>query len=266
VRVVYVDSAGDPRIADYRAVSEPALARQRGLFVAEGRLVVDRLITGRRFAIRSLLLTHRAAQALQPVLSRVGDGVPIYLGSEDCLRAIAGFHLHQGCLALGSRPAEDKLESLIDSARTLVALEAVGNADNVGSVFRNAAAFGVDAVLLTSSCADPLYRKSIRTSMAATLEVPFATMTSATWCVARLKAAGFSTLAFSPAARTRLQDFAASASQSRVALFFGSEGTGLSGAVRDTCDWQLRIPIRSAVDSLNVGVAVGIALSHLCQG
>ena len=155
------------------------------------------------------------------------------------------------------------LEPLIENARTLVVLEGVGNADNVGSVFRNAAAFGVDAILLSPDCCDPLYRKSIRTSMAAALRVPFATLEPGPEGLARLRAAGFRTLAFSPSAPVRIDDYVDGQLPTRMALLFGAEGSGLSEPVREAADVQVRIPIRAAVDSLNVGVAVGIALSHL---
>jgi tRNA G18 (ribose-2'-O)-methylase SpoU len=263
--VVPIDSPDDPAVADYRAVSEPGLARERELFVAEGRLIVSRLISGRRFALRSVLVTATAAEALHQVLQLLDPHVPVYVASRECLSAIAGVHIHRGCLALGVRPAEPVLEQVIQSAKTLVVLEGVGNADNVGGVFRNAAAFGASAVLLTRTCCDPLYRKAIRTSMGAVLDIPFATVPPGSDGVIRLKSAGFSTLAFSPRAALSLQDYSASERRVPRALFFGSEGEGLTASVRSTADYEISIPIRRPVDSLNVSVAVGIALSHLAE-
>jgi tRNA G18 (ribose-2'-O)-methylase SpoU len=263
VPVVRIEAPDDPRIDDYRIVSEPVLARDRGLFVAEGRLVVSRLISARRFAVRSMLLTETAAESLRPLLSTLDPNVPIFIATAACLSGVAGVKIHRGCLALGVRPAAPDLDALLERARTVVVLEGVGNADNVGSVFRNAAAFGVDAVLVTPDCCDPLYRKSIRTSMGAALSVPFAELPKGLDAIRQLHAAGFSAVAFSSKARQRIQDYVGRTPPPRIALLFGAEGTGLSAPVREAADLQLRIPIQPSVDSLNVGVAVGIALSHL---
>jgi tRNA G18 (ribose-2'-O)-methylase SpoU len=155
-------------------------------------------------------------------------------------------------------------EKLTAGARTLVVLEGVANADNVGGVFRNAAAFGVDAVLLSPTCCDPLYRKAIRTSMAATLTVPFARVEPWPDKLRALRDAGYLIVALTPAADAEsLATFARVAGGVRLALVFGSEGIGLSSAVQQFAHRRVRIPIRSEVDSLNLAVAAGIVLSWL---
>ena len=186
-----IESIDDPRVAEYRAVRDAELARTRGLFVAEGRLVVERLIADGRYTLRSVLVSEAAREALAPALASMPGRVPIYVCRAADLRGITGFDLHRGCLALAERPAPVPAAALVAAARLVVALDGVGNADNVGGVFRNAAAFGVDAVLLGPTCCDPLYRKAIRTSMAATLRVPFARVDDWAAALALLRAAGF---------------------------------------------------------------------------
>src|SRR5262245_433845 len=147
--IVTLEGPGDPRLVPFRDVRDPDLLRAHGLFVAEGRRVVERLIGDRQYVVRSLVLNRAALQALKPTLRQISDDVPIYLcGNDDC-SAIVGFNIHRGCLALVERPRPTPFVSLLPSARRLVVLEGVTDADNVGGVFRNAAAFGVDAVLLS---------------------------------------------------------------------------------------------------------------------
>ena len=154
---------------------------------------------------------------------------------------------------------------LLASARTLVVLEAVSNADNVGGVFRNAAAFGVGGVLLSPTCCDPLYRKAIRTSMGATLRVPFARAGAGDWpgVLTRVRAAGFTIVALTPREPSEtLEAFAARPRAPRIALIVGTEGAGLTPAVEAAADYRVRIPIAGGVDSLNLAVAAGIACLH----
>jgi len=261
---IRLERADDPRIQEYRAVSEPQLARASGLFVAEGRLIVRRAIEDGRYRLRSLLLSETARRDLGPVLERLAEDVPIYICAADDFATITGFDIHRGCLALVCRPAALTVESVLDKACVVVVLEAVANADNVGGVFRNAAAFGADAVLLSPSCCDPLYRKAIRTSMAATLQVPFARMEEWPHGLAALRARGFTIVGLTPRASAQsLDSFAASSRPARIALLVGNEGTGLSPEAETAAHHLVRVPIRPAVDSLNLVVAVGIVLSRL---
>jgi tRNA G18 (ribose-2'-O)-methylase SpoU len=197
--VIHVADLSDPRVADYRNVPDPELLRARGVFVAEGRHVVRRLLASPRFRTRSLLLTESALASLADLTQRVGD-LPVFVVSQDAMNAIAGFNIHRGCLAIGERPAPLVWTDLVDDARLVLVLERIANADNVGGIFRNAAAFGADAVLLGPACTDPLYRKAIRTSMGAALRVPFAAIEEWPTDLARLRSSGFRILALTPAA------------------------------------------------------------------
>src|SRR5438034_2469648 len=169
-----VSGPGDPRVADYVILADAELARRRGLFVAEGRLVVQRLIDDRRYRLRSLLVSDAALRSLEPAIAHID--APVYVCAADDFAGITGHNIHRGCLALGERREPAPAGDLLAAARRIVILEAAANPDNLGGVFRNAAAFAVDAVLLSPACCDPLYRKAIRTSMAATLRVPYATL------------------------------------------------------------------------------------------
>ncbi len=257
VPIFEVTGTGDPRLSDYRNIPDPDLLRSRGLFIAEGRQVVRRLLAVPRFRVRSLLLTPAARAGLADLLLQVAD-VPVFVVTRDAMNAIAGFNIHRGCLAAGERPAPARWEDLAAAARRLVVLEGVGNADNVGGIFRNAAAFGVDAVLLGPSCADPLYRKAIRTSMGAALQVPFASMDDWPVDLSRLKELGFGLWALTPSVDARLLPHAEP--PARLAWLVGHEGEGLSPAALEAADLRVRIPIAKGLDSLNVASAVAIAL------
>ena len=256
--------ASDVGVDDYRDLRDPELIHRRGLFVAEGRLVVERLIDMPGYRFRSILVSEAARRPLAGALSRVGGDVPIYVCAAADFLGITGYDIHRGCLALVERPQPLPVSALLPAARTLVVLEAVANPDNVGGVFRNAAAFGADAVVLSPSCCDPLYRKAIRTSMAATLRVPFARAEEWPGPLAEIRAAGFTIVALTPHDPAEdLERFVESHPLWRVALLVGTEGAGLTAAAEAAADYRVRIPIRPEVDSLNVATATGIALYRL---
>ena len=261
--VVAVNDPDDARIADYRSISDAVLLTDRQLFVAEGRQVVKRLLAGGRLVAHSVLVTPAALAALRTDLDP--GAVTVYLVPQAVMNAVAGFNIHRGCLALGRRRAPVDWRQLAGGARRLVALERVGNADNIGAIFRNAAAFGADAVLLGPDCADPLYRKAIRTSMAATLTVPFAQ--AVPWPVAlhELRAGGMRVIGLSPRADApSIRDVRATFDD-RVTIVLGHEGEGLTHEAMDACDALARVPMTGAVDSLNVATACGIALYELAS-
>ena len=256
-----IESIDDPRIAAYRDLPDPELVLRRGLFIAEGRLVVRRVIADGRWHIHSVLVNQAARESLASALDAVAERTPVYLCDAEAFCGITGFNIHRGCLALVERPAAQPPEAVIAQAHTVVVLEAVANADHVGGIFRNAAAFGADAVLLSPACCDPLYRKAIRTSMAAVLRVPFARCDDWPQDLVRLRDRGFTIVALTPREpAVTLAEFAAKPRPERVALVAGAEGTGLSAGVEQAADHRVRIPIESSVDSLNVAVAVGIVL------
>ena len=258
--VVRIDRFDDPRIADYRNVSDAELLRLRNRFVAEGRLVVSRLLDA-GIRVESLLLNAASFRALEASLASRQD-LPVYVCEREELAAITGFNLHRGCLALAERPGDRLLLDIARHSDLLLVLEGVADADNVGSAFRNAAAFGAGVVLSETSC-DPLYRKAVRTSMGAVLRTPYARTHAWPDDLTTLKAEGFTLVALTP--RADAVDLAACTQRPphhRVALLVGSEGAGLTGAAEQAADIRVRIPISADVDSLNLATATGIALYH----
>jgi tRNA G18 (ribose-2'-O)-methylase SpoU len=264
-----ITERGDPRIADYLAVREAELLRERGLFVAESRLVVERLLASRRFAVRSLLLSETALAALAPALVACSRAPEIFVATRALISSLAGYRVHQGCLALAERGAELAPETLVAHANAglLVALERLGDPDNVGGVFRNARAFGADGALLSPGGADPLYRKAIRVSTGATLLLPFARCASWPDALEKLRAAGWSVLAaVAEPDAIHVREFGRSrALPERVCLVLGCEGYGLSAAAREVADACVTIRMRAGFDSLNVAAASAVLLHHFSR-
>jgi tRNA G18 (ribose-2'-O)-methylase SpoU len=264
MRPIRISLADDPRLLLFTGIRDPDLLRRHRLFAAEGRLVVERLLHDARYRVHSLLLNDASFAALAPQLERLADDVPVYLAGSREFETITGFNLHRGCVALAERPRPMLAAEAVGSARLVVVLENVTDADNVGGVFRNAAAFDAGAVLLSAGCCDPLYRKAIRTSMGATLRVPFARMMHWDRGLDLLRERGFVLVALTPAPGAEdLAAFCADNRPGRSVLLVGTEGAGLSEAALARADRHVRIPIARAVDSLNLAVAVGIALERL---
>jgi len=260
-RVVALD---DPRLALYRAVGDAELARAHNVFVAEGRLVVRRVLESGRFLVRSVLVNEAAERDLSASLARLDSSIPVLSCRTEDFTHITGFNMHRGCLALVERPPESAVTDIIADAVRVVVLDGITNADNVGGVFRNAAAFGADAVVLSPDGCDPLYRKAIRTSMAAVLAVPFARSRDWPTDVQQVRDAGFTLVALTPGEGAEpLDAFARRAEGLRLALVLGAEGSGVTPAVASVADVAVRIPMRRSVDSLNVVVAAGIAMHRL---
>jgi tRNA G18 (ribose-2'-O)-methylase SpoU len=266
--IVPVADLNDPALADYRNVPDPTLLAERGVFVAEGRLVVRALLTGGRFSVRSLLVTEAAKAGLDDVLAGVPPAVPIYVAPKTLMSGIVGFNVHRGCLAIGERPVEATFDQVVPSGERgslVVVLEQVANADNIGGIFRNAAAFGVDAVILSPGCCDPLYRKAIRVSIGGTLAVPFARCASWPDDLARLQARGFAVLALTPGGDAVDIDAEPAPWRPcrRLAVVAGAEGSGLTARALELSDHRVRIPMAPGANSLNVATALGIALHRL---
>lgn len=266
---VAIDDPDDPRLSAYALLREPRALRRAGLFVAEGRLVVERLLRERGYVLRSLLLNAAAERALAPLLTDLQPAPEVYVCSSALMAEVTGHDFHRGCLGLAERPRVAPADELLAGAELVVVLEGVANPDNIGGVFRNAAAFGADAVLLGPACGDPLYRKAIRTSMGATLCVPFAVL-GQPWpaaCFQALRALGFELLALTPRAPAfEIDEYAARPGRRRrLALVLGAEGEGLSHEAIALSDRTVRIAIRADVDSLNLAVACGIALQRLAS-
>jgi tRNA G18 (ribose-2'-O)-methylase SpoU len=264
MNVIRIDDGRDVRLADYAGVREPALLRQRGLLIAEGRFVVRRLLEAPRMRVRSLLVNAAALSGLQDVLERVNASCDVYVAPPDVITIATGFNMHRGCLAVAERPVDVSLETVLATSHFVAVLERVVDPDNVGAVFRAAEAFGVDALLLSPGCCDPFYRKAIRTSSGAALVVP---SVAAPWpdTLDRLRAAGVVVAATTPDdAAMDIGTFVNSAeARGRIAVLLGTEGHGLTPEALARADVRLRIPMSGALDSLNIAMAAGIVLHRL---
>jgi tRNA G18 (ribose-2'-O)-methylase SpoU len=258
--LIPVDDPADPRVEPFVRVRERDLVGRQGRFMAEGEVVLA--AAAGRGLIEAALIDRKRAEGLAPVLGRLGAQTPVYTAAQGVLDAIAGFHIHRGILAIGRRPSEPDPAALIATLgepALVLCLFGIGNHDNMGGLFRNAAAFGAGAVLLAGDCCDPLYRKAIRVSVGASLTVPFARFATGADPVAILETAGFQPLALSPSGAERLVDLRP---PPRAAVLLGSEGPGLPQAVMARAH-TVSIPMSPGWDSLNVAVAGGIVLHHL---
>lgn len=267
-RLIEITDPADLRIAEFTAIRERDLTGRNGQFIAEGTVVLSMLARahGSGGAVRAeklLLLKNRVA-GLSDLIGQFPDEVPVYVAEAAVLDAIAGFHLHRGVLALGSRAAPPDVAHLIaalpESALVLVGC-GISNHDNIGALFRNAAGFTADAVLLDETCCDPLYRKALRVSVGAVLAVPYARQGSAEEVLGALAEAGFEIWALSPSGTVEI---GAIAPGRRVALVMGTEGEGLPAAILDRFR-SARIAQAPGLDSLNVGTASGIALYAIAR-
>lgn len=260
-----VEDPEDPRLTDYREIRDAERRRRSGTFIAEGRQVVRRLLDVGRYRARSALVTPPALDAVGAALAAAG--VPTYLVRQDIVKAIVGIEFHHGCLAVGERGAEHTLGAVLAEARggCVVVLEDLGDASNVGAIFRNALAFGAAAVLLSPGTADPLYRKAIRVSAGAAVALPFARLADWPRDLERLRDAGYTLLALTP--RPEAVDIGALGTRCprppRAALLLGTEGRGLSAGALAAADLQVRIPMAPEMDSLNVATAGAVALHWL---
>ncbi|MDD7811413.1 TrmH family RNA methyltransferase [Mycolicibacter sinensis] len=262
IDVVDITDPADSRLDDFRDLNSidrrPDLPTGKGLVIAEGVLVVQRMLAS-RFAPRALLGTDRRLTELAPDLAGV-PGVPYYRVSAEVMAEVVGFHLNRGVLAAASRVAEPTVADLVAGARTIAVLEGVNDHENLGSIFRNGAGLGVDAVVFGSGCADPLYRRAVRVSMGHALLVPFAR--SADWPadLAMLRQSGFRLLAMTPDPRAEtLSTAMAKVRGEPVAVLVGAEGPGLSQQAMRASDVRVRIPMSRGTDSLNVATAAALA-------
>ena len=260
-------SLDDPRLALFRDVGDAELRRRDGLFLAEGRLVVRRLLTASRYRARAVLVSETARAALDDVLGTCGQDLDVFVVPPEWMEGLTGFNMHRGCLAVGERGAPQSWRDVVKDARRLLVLEGVGNPDNVGGLFRTARAFGVDGVLLGPGSGDPLYRKAIRVSCGAALTVPHATASPWPDVVGTLVADGMDVWALTPGSEARtIDEVVAHAVPGRLALLVGAEGPGLTDASLALASERVRIPIAPEADSLNVTVAAGIALAAVAGG
>ena len=260
-RVTRIAEAGDDRLAPYRNVRERDLVGRQGRFIAEGKVVLNVLLSNRAFAVESILILENRLAGLTEQLSLCPDSVPVYCVSRETMDAIAGFPMHRGILAVGKRNAPRSLDKLVETMpenALAVVLCGIANHDNMGSIFRNAAAFEADCVLMDETSCDPLYRKAVRVSVGAALKVPFAREGSIETIVSKLQNKGFELFALSPSGTRSIYDVKPS---SRTALLLGTEGEGLPSQLLQRLQ-TVKIPMSREFDSLNVATASGIALSR----
>jgi tRNA G18 (ribose-2'-O)-methylase SpoU len=263
---VRIDDPADPRIAGFVSIRERDLTGRDGLFVAEGTVVLRMLgaPTAREngFAAEAILLLENRLAGVADVLASFPETVPVYIASSAVFDAVAGFNMHRGVLALGSKPPVEQGGTLLGRLpETSLVLAGCGlsNHDNVGSIFRNAAAFGADAVFLDETSCDPLYRKAIRVSVGSVLSVPFSRDLGAEAMLDGLAQAGFEIWGLSPRGAVPVADIPAAR---RIALVLGTEGEGLPDSILSSFR-TARIPQRPGLDSLNVATASGIALYQI---
>ncbi len=263
-----VTDPDDPRLADYANLTDVALRTVRepaeGLFMAEGEKVIRRALDA-GYPARSLLLTPRWADAMRDVVERAG--APAYLVSPELAQRLTGYHVHRGALAAMRRRPLPEPRQLLGPGdpgpegppRRVAVLEDIVDHANVGAAFRSAAALGVDAVLVTPRCADPLYRRSVKVSMGAVLQVPWTRLDPWPAGIDLLRAAGYVTAAFALGEGAVALDELAASRHPRLALVFGTEGEGLGPATLAAADIVVRIPMSAGVDSLNVAAACAVA-------
>ncbi|MDG4796790.1 RNA methyltransferase [Micromonospora sp. WMMD1082] len=263
VPVHLITDPGDERIADYRALTDVELRTRweppHGLFIAEGELVLRRALRA-GYPARSYLVDAKRVDQLADL--DTGDA-PVYAATQDVLRAATGFHVHRGVLASFRRTPLPAAAEVLAGAGRVVILEDVNNHTNLGAIFRAVAGLGVDAVLLSPTCADPLYRRSVRVSMGEVFAVPYAKLEPWPAALADVRAAGFTVLAMTPAPDAVPIQRLDPAQRARAALLLGAEGAGLTSAAMAASDVRVVIPMRRGVDSLNVAAATAVACWEL---
>ncbi|WNG81217.1 RNA methyltransferase [Mycobacterium sp. ITM-2016-00316] len=259
--IVDIEDPADPRLDDFRDLNSvdrrPDLPSGKGLVIAEGVLVVQRMLAS-RFRPRALLGTDRRLGELTEDLT--GVDVPFYRATAEVMAAAVGFHLNRGVLAAAPRPGELTVDEVIGDARTVAVLEGVNDHENLGSIFRNAAGLGVDGVLFGAGCADPLYRRAVRVSMGHALLVPYAWAASWPEDLEVLRTKGFRVLAMTPnPAAPTLASAMTDLAGDKVAMMVGAEGPGLKEHTMRSADVRVRIPMARGTDSLNVATAAALA-------
>ncbi|HEX3779933.1 MAG TPA: RNA methyltransferase [Pseudonocardiaceae bacterium] len=263
--MIEITDADDQRVDDFRDLSaadrRPDRPGGRGLVIGEGTVVIGRLLNS-AYPVRALLGVPRRIEQLGAELA--GLNAPVYITSAEVMATVVGFHLNRGVLAVADRAEQPDPSTLVTRSRLLAVLEGIGDHENLGSIFRNAAALGVDGVLLGPGCSDPLYRRSVRVSMGHVLRVPFASLPDLATGFGLLRAHGFRTLALTPRpTATRLAELDPAVLGGRIAVLLGSEGPGLTEDALSGADEQVRIPMAKDVDSLNVATAAAVVFHAL---
>ncbi len=261
--MVEISDVDDPRVDDFRDLSRadrrPDRPGGRGLVIAEGVVVVERLLAS-PYPVRALFGVRRRVEDLAEATAELD--VPAYVADADVMARVVGFHLNRGVLAVADRTLAVDPAELVARSRRLAVLEGIGDHENLGALFRNAAALGVDGVLLGAGCSDPLYRRSVRVSMGHVLRVPLAHLETWPGDLKMLRDNGFRIAALTPRGDSKsLRD--AGLDQGKVAVVLGSEGPGLTDEAIEAADVAVRIPMAGGVDSLNVATAAAITFHAL---
>jgi len=264
-----IETAGDPRLSAYRDLTDVVLRKksepENGVYIAESAKIIERAVACGHTPI-SILMAENWLAKMRLLLPSISDNdfgdIDVFIGSHDVLEELTGFHVHRGALAEMVRPPTPSVESVLNPAKRVVVLENIVDHTNVGAIFRAAAGLGIDAILVTPECADPLYRRSIRVSMGSVFTLPWTRIPAWPSSINTLKEQGFHTVAISP------QNIGGQQSQDlrkftelphdRIALILGTEGEGLTAASLDNCDQSVHIPMSNDVSSLNVASAAAV--------
>jgi tRNA G18 (ribose-2'-O)-methylase SpoU len=267
VPVITLDDPADPRLVDYTDLTDVDLRRRRepaeGLFMAEGEKVIRRAL-GSGYPMRSMLLSPRWVETMAEVIDAAD--VPVYVASPEIVERVTGYQVHRGALASMGRKPLPAAARIIAGARRVAVLEGVNDHTNVGAIFRGAAALGMDAVLLSPDCADPLYRRSVKVSMGAVFSVPYARLEPWPGGLDVLRAEGLTLLAMTPDEGAVALNELPPRDTNRCALLLGAEGPGLTAKALAAADRLVRIPMSHGVDSLNVGAAAAVAFYAVAFG
>ncbi|MFE5583555.1 TrmH family RNA methyltransferase [Kitasatospora sp. NPDC056531] len=255
-----ITDPADPRLADYTGLTDVELRRRRepaeGLFIAEGEKVIRRALAA-GYRMRSMLLTAKWLDVMADVIAEAD--APVHVVEPALAEAVTGYHVHRGALAsMERRPLPDAAE-LLAGARRVAVFEDIVDHANMGAAFRNAAALGVDVIFLTPRCADPLYRRSVKVSMGAVFQVSWTRLEAWPKDIEILRSAGFTVAALCLSDQAITLDELASRNDEKLALIFGTEGTGLAATTLASVDEHVRIPMDAGVDSLNVAAASAVA-------
>ncbi|MFI5944885.1 TrmH family RNA methyltransferase [Streptomyces uncialis] len=265
--LITVEDPDDPRLSDYTGLTDVELRRRRepaeGLFIAEGEKVIRRAKDA-GYEMRSMMLSTKWVDAMRDVIDELP--APVYAVTPELAERVTGYHVHRGALASMQRKPLPTAAEVLAVTRRVVVMESVNDHTNIGAIFRSAAALGMDAVLLSPDCADPLYRRSVKVSMGAVFFVPYARLETWPRGLEEVRGAGFGLLALTPDEKAVTLDEAAPHRMDRVALMLGAEGDGLSPRAMAAADTLVRIPMAHGVDSLNVGAAAAVAFYAVATG
>jgi tRNA G18 (ribose-2'-O)-methylase SpoU len=270
VAVERVDDPDDPRLVELTGLTDAqaraGLEERHGCFVAEGLLALEAAL-GSPYPMRSVLVAERKLARVEALLVSAGRAdIPVYVGSPALLESVTGFRIHRGVVAsVGRMPLPDPA-ALVARARRLLVLESVNDHENLGAMFRNAAAFGVDAVLLDPRCADPLYRRAVRVSLGHVLHVPWTRVGPLEQALPWLAGLDITALALTPSGETPIHEVVARHRGDRLAWVLGAEGPGLGDTALAAAGHRVRIPLATGVDSLNVATAAAVALALSWDG